>query len=136
MENIIAFFTLKQKQSIYANVILNANGFKRKVKLAIDTGAYDTIISKDRAENLGFHLKKSKQKTILSATNREIVDIITLESIKVGNCLKQNFQIICKEFPKDLSVDGVLGRSFFENRILIFDFIHGNVSINIQENEL
>jgi len=130
--NKICEFEFDAKQTaIQHEVFVCINQKKASFKLAIDTGCYDVILNIDLINiildiDLG---EKPKSRMITGATEPEIAYNIILDSIKLENIERKNFPALCKKFPKKISVDGILGRKFFEDLRLIFDFKKKNIEI-------
>lgn len=124
-------FNVAARGMIAHDVWISVARKEHRFLLALDTGSYTNIISK-RIFKQAFKIdpeKIGKKKNLTSATKKEIAYTIKSDWLQMGNVTKSNVFIDCKDFPENLSVDGVIGWSFFENLGLSFDFKNGYVSI-------
>jgi predicted aspartyl protease len=135
MEQIITNFDIKQKNVIAVeSVVSSYDGHVFVVIAAIDTGTYEVIISKKIVEYfLGYDLSKCKEIELTGTSGKRKAHEVKLNSICLGNIKRNNFIINATELPNNLSVDAILGRKFFEQTVLIFDFEKGYVKVDLNK---
>ena len=124
-------FDKKQRTTISCKTILSIGKFVSIFKLAIDTGSYYTFIDKEALEKMfGVNIERDKEKKkFTSATGKEFANSIISDYIEIGKIKNVLYPVYLKKFPPGLSVEGILGWSFFDNLGVSFDFKNGIFSV-------
>ena len=102
--------------------------------ITFDTGASNTVISKDILFLLGYDFEGKEKTRIITASSVEYVEPIILEKIKIGNYILQDVQVYEHTFPEASFSLGVLGLNVirqFDTSIL---FSSGELVLNKIEN--
>ena len=77
--------------------------------ITFDTGASNTVISKDILYMLGYDAGNKDKNRIITASGVEYVDVITLDKFKIGNFIFEDVQVYAHTFPEASFSMGVLG---------------------------
>lgn len=89
--------------------IEGSNGLRGDIDLLIDTGAQQTTIDVNLVGVLGFELSKGKRSTIITASGKEVVTIIIVPLLKIGDIELLNHPVHVHDFKDFCNVSGVLG---------------------------
>jgi len=109
---------------------IGVNDKKKKIDMALDTGATYTMIPWDIAEVLGYKPDLSKERIeLITASGVERAPIITLNSISVSDKRARNIKVVVHDLPPKSYVDGLLGLSFLRNFKISLDFRNGFLEI-------
>jgi len=99
------------------------------VRLALDTGATNSMINWDIAELLGYDPAAEKDRIrITTGSGIEFAPRIYMDKIEVLGRINKNFPILCHTLPPSATVDGLLGLDFFKGVRLVLDFKKGIIS--------
>jgi len=77
--------------------------------ITYDTGASNTVISKDILFLLGYNFEGIEKTRIITASGVEYVEPIILEKLKIGNYVLDDVQVYAHTFPEASFSLGVLG---------------------------
>jgi len=115
---------------IVLEVTLESMVAKRRMKMAVDTGATYTMIPWEIAEALGYRPDISSQRiTLVTASGVERVPLIKVDIIRILGKEIRDIEIVCHDLPARSYVDGLLGpRSLRELKAKI-DFDKGTLEI-------
>ncbi|MDI6917515.1 MAG: retropepsin-like aspartic protease [Thermoplasmatales archaeon] len=115
---------------IVLNVTLGGEDIKKKIEMAIDTGATYTMIPWDIAEVLGYKPELSKDRVpLVTASGVERVPLIILKSVSALGKSADNVQMVVHNLPEKSYVDGLLGLSFLRKFRVCLDFRKGMLEI-------
>lgn len=110
--------------------IIGING-RRKVDMALDTGATHVMIPWDIAAMLGYSPELSKERVeLVTASGIEKAPLITLSSVYMLDKKATNVKAIVHDLPQKSYVDGLLGLSFLRNFEVRLNFRNGILEIN------
>jgi len=115
---------------IVLEVTLESMVAKRRMKMAVDTGATYTMIPWEIAEALGYRPDISSQRiTLVTASGVERVPLIKVDIIRIIGKEIRDTEIVCHDLPARSYVDGLLElRSLRELKAKI-DFDKGTLEI-------
>jgi len=100
------------------------------LKLALDTGASDTLISATQLENLGFDLSRAAQIVEITTGGGVIAaPIIELAQLEALGQERLDFPVLAHDLPPTSTIDGVLGLDFMRGHLLTVDFRIGQLSL-------
>ena len=77
--------------------------------ITYDTGASNTVISKDILYLLGYEFTGKEKTRIVTASSVEYVDKVSLKKLKMGNHILENVEVYAHTFPEASFTLGVLG---------------------------
>ncbi|TYQ18442.1 UNVERIFIED_CONTAM: gag-polyprotein putative aspartyl protease [Acetivibrio alkalicellulosi] len=77
--------------------------------ITYDTGASNTVISKDILFLLGYDFEGVEKTRIITASSVEYVEPIILKKFKIGNYILEDVQVYAHTFPEASFSLGVLG---------------------------
>jgi predicted aspartyl protease len=99
-------------------------------RLALDTGASSTLVSKDILVLIGYD-SDALPKTVKFTTGSgvEAAPRLAVDKIEALDQERLNFSVVAHNLPPTASVDGVLGLDFFRNHILTLDFQNGEITL-------
>ena len=111
---------------IVMDVFIKHKARKKKVRMALDTGATYIMVPWDVAETLGLEPGLSKEKTeMITASGVEKTPIVTLEAVSVAGNKIRNIKALVHDLPPKSYVDGLLGLSFLKNFNIYLNFEQG-----------
>ena len=100
------------------------------VRLALDTGATNSMINWDVAVLLGYDPASVKERIqITTGSGVEFAPRIVIKKIDVIGRSLENFPVLCHTLPPSATVDGVLGLDFFRGERLGLDFRAGCIDL-------
>ena len=106
-------------------------GTKRRVKVALDTGATYTMIPWEIAEALGYKPDVLKERvTLITASGVETAPVIEIKRVKFLDESIGNVQVVCHDLPPRSYVSGLLGSSFLKHFKIIIDYPKGSLEIS------
>jgi len=98
------------------------------VRLALDTGATDSMINWDVAVLLGYDPASVKDRIqITTGGGVEFAPRIAIKKVQIIGRSLENFLMLCHTLPPSATVDGLLGLDFFRGERLILDLRAGIV---------
>jgi len=105
---------------------IGTNDKKKKIDMALDTGATYTMIPWGIAEVLGYTPELKKERIeLITASGVEKAPLITLKSISILKKKAEDVKTIVHDLPPKSYVDGLLGLSFLKQFKLTIDFKKG-----------
>ena len=111
---------------ITLDVFLENNGIKRKLRMALDTGATHVMIPAPFMELLNIKSDQIKEKgELVSATGVEPVSIVVIEKISALRNEARNVEVMVHDLPSKSYVDGLLGLNFLKNFNVHLNFKEG-----------
>ena len=106
-------------------------GIKRRIRVALDTGATYTMIPWEIAEALGYKPEMSKEKvTLITASGVETAPLIKIKKIKFLGEGLDNVPVVCHDLPPKSYVTGLLGSSFLRHFKITIDYPKGIFEIS------
>jgi len=100
------------------------------VRLALDTGAVNSLISREALALIGYDpAVASDTIRIASASGTLELPRITVGRIHSLGHDREGFPIICHTLPPAVRLDGLLGLDFLRGERLVVDFRQGLVSL-------
>jgi clan AA aspartic protease (TIGR02281 family) len=106
-------------------------GIKRRIRVALDTGATYTMIPWEIAEALGYKPEISKEKvTLITASGVETAPLIEIKKIKFLGEGLDNVPVVCHDLPAKSYVTGLLGCSFLRHFKITIDYPKGVFEIS------
>ena len=108
---------LKKDTNIIAlEAIIKGELRKKKIKMALDTGATYVMIPWEFAEILGYEPEVSRERIpMITASGVEKAPLITLDSINVLGKKAEGVSAVVHNLPQKSYVDGLLGLSYLKN---------------------
>jgi clan AA aspartic protease (TIGR02281 family) len=107
------------------------SGRKRRIRVALDTGATYTMIPWEIAEALGCKPEISKEKiTLITASGVETAPIIEVKSVKFLGENIDNVKVVCHDLPPKSNVVDLLGASFLRYFKITIDYLKGVLEIS------
>src|SRR5262249_16622491 len=92
-------------------------------RLALDTGASSTLISKDLLILIGYDPDALPQTVhFTTGSGIESASRLPIDKIEVLGQERLSFSVIAHTLPPSAAIDGVLGLDFFRNHVLTLDF--------------
>ena len=119
-----------QQGLIIVNVRLFGPSGEYGARLALDTGASSTVISKEILVTIGYFPDALPQTVNFTTGSRiESASRVTLDKLQASGQERPNFSVIAHTLPPSASLDGLLGLDFFRNHILTLDFRNGEITL-------
>ena len=101
-----------------------------RVRLALDTGAVQTMVSTQMLNSIGYDTEASEGDIqIMTASGVELAAEVTLDKIAALDQKRLAFTVLAHTLPEGASVDGLLGLDYFRNRKLEIDFRLGRIDL-------
>jgi clan AA aspartic protease (TIGR02281 family) len=121
-----------QSPVIAVDITLESEGgIKRRIRVALDTGATYTMIPWEIAEALGYKPEMSKEKvTLITASGVETAPLIEIKKIKFLGEGLDNVPVVCHDLPPKSYVTGLLGSSFLRHFRITIDYPKGIFEIS------
>ncbi|PKP57238.1 MAG: peptidase A2A [Candidatus Altiarchaeales archaeon HGW-Altiarchaeales-1] len=96
---------------------------KRGVKVLLDTGATNTILSWDTLKDIGYDPAISTKRTNITTANGVIeAPLVRVKEISIGDFRVKDIDVLCHDIPELIRVDGLLGLNFIENFRVCIDY--------------
>ncbi len=103
---------------------------KARVRLALDTGATQTVVRTAIMVTVGFDPAAATERVrVTTASGVEFAPKIPAARIQAFGQERADFPVLCHTMPPTASVDGLLGLDFFRGTLLSIDFRKGWVTI-------
>jgi hypothetical protein len=99
------------------------------VRLALDTGATVTVISREWLSLVGYDLNDATQLNVITGSGRESASRVVLDRIETLDMEKISLPILAYSLPESTTVDGALGLDFFEDCRLTIDFRQNTIDV-------
>jgi clan AA aspartic protease (TIGR02281 family) len=124
----------RQSPVIAIDITLESEGgIKRRIRVALDTGATYTMIPWEIAEALGYKPEMSKEKvTLITASGVETAPLIEIKKIRFLGEELDNVSVVCHDLPPKSYVTGLLGSSFLRHFKITIDYPKGVFEISKQ----
>jgi len=101
------------------------------VRLALDTGATQTLLNWDMTIALGYDPSASPSRVqITTGSGVEFAPTITLDKIEALGIERLQFQVLCHTLPPSAGLDGLLGLDFLRGHRVVLDFRAGAITID------
>lgn len=101
------------------------------LRLALDTGATYSLISRDILTRVGYEPDSFATRVrITTASGVENVPQIIIEKLEALGQQRSRFPIICHNLPTTANLDGLLGLDFFRGQRLVIDFRTGAMTVD------
>ena len=124
-------FDPKSSIIVITPTLVGINGRKKKIDMALDTGATYTMIPWDIAEVLGYAPELSKERLeLITASGVEKSPLISLNSLSILQKSVKDVKTIVHDLPPKSYVDGLLGLSFLRNFEIRLNFKKGVLEID------
>jgi clan AA aspartic protease (TIGR02281 family) len=124
-------FDPKSSIIVITPTLVGINGKRKKIDMALDTGATYTMIPWDIAEVLGYAPELSKERIeLITASGVEKSPLITLNSLSILQKNAKDVKTIVHDLPPKSYVDGLLGLSFLRNFEIRLNFKKGVLEID------
>jgi len=122
----------RQSPVIAIDITLESEGgIKRRIRVALDTGATYTMIPWEIAGALGYKPEMSKEKvTLITASGVETAPLIEIKKIKFLGEGLDNVPVVCHDLPPKSYVTGLLGSSFLKHFKITIDYPKGIFEIS------
>ncbi len=116
---------------IVVDVLIENKSIKKKVKMAIDTGATYVLISWDIAEALDLKPAFSEKRVdIITASGIEKAPLLNVDTVRFIDKTADNVDVLIHDLPPKSYVDGLLGLSFLRNFNLHLNFREGYLELD------
>ncbi len=100
-----------------------------RVRLAVDTGSTRTIIRASVLSYIGYDLTKNVTRSrMTTATGVQLVPILRILPLSALNHTT-TLIVAAVELPATFDGHGLLGRDFFEGRVLTIDFVKHTITL-------
>lgn len=97
-------------------------------RLALDTGASSTVVSKEILVTIGYNPDAlPKAVNFTTGSQVELASRVTVDKLQALGQERPHFSVIAHTLPPTASLDGLLGLDFFRNHILTLDFQNGQI---------
>jgi predicted aspartyl protease len=101
------------------------------IRLALDTGASETLVNWDIAVLLGYDPSASPtRRQITTGSGVEFAPEIPIERIEALGMERLQFPVLCHTLPPSAGVDGLLGLDFLRGRRVVLDFRAGTITVD------
>jgi len=103
------------------------------VRLALDTGASETLVNWEIAVLLGYDPSVSAtRRQTTTGSGVEFAPEISVDRIEAHGIERFGFPALCHTLPPSAGVDGLLGLDFLRGQRLALDFRTGIIVVNWQ----
>ncbi len=100
------------------------------VRLALDTGATRTVISRQIALYLGYEpAALREQARIITGSGVVSVPLLNVDRVEALGKAATNMRVLCHTLPSRAAIDGVLGLDFLRGERLVIDFRAGQLAL-------
>ena len=101
------------------------------VRLALDTGASETLVNWDIAVLLGYDPSTSPtRRQITTGSGVEFAPEISIARIEALGMERLRFPVLCHTLPPSAGVDGLLGLDFLRGQRVLLDFRRGIIAVD------
>jgi predicted aspartyl protease len=102
----------------------------RSLRLAIDTGASMTVVSRGALESAGYDLTlTTRRQQIVTANGMQVVPVLRVSLVAALGSERRNFSVLGHTVPPATGVDGLLGLDFLRGKQLTIDFRQGEITL-------
>ena len=102
---------------------------KRAVRLALDTAATETVISRRVLANIGIDRLAAPSVSVVMGGGVVSVPLITLDKMEALGQTQMGLTIQAHTLPSSLPIDGLLGLDFIRKYRLVVDFRTGQITL-------
>ena len=103
---------------------------RRRLRLALDTGATYTMIPWEIARAIGYHPERSRRQVqLLTASGLVYAPLVTLGEVRALGQSVKNLDALVHDLPPAGRVDGLLGLNFLRHFKLTLDFLNGLLTL-------
>jgi predicted aspartyl protease len=103
---------------------------KAVLRLALDTGATNTLVNTAMLVAVGYDPALSSDRTqVTTGSGIEFVPRISLSKVAALGLERQNLSVLVHTLPPSSGVDGLLGLDFFANKVLKINFRLGHLEL-------
>lgn len=100
------------------------------VELALDTGAYSTMIHPAILTNIGYDPTAApEQVQITTGSGVEVIPRLRADRLEALGQVKQHVPVLCHALPPTATIDGLLGLDFLRGQCLTLDFRAGQITL-------
>ena len=102
-----------------------------RASLALDTGATQSMISREIATFVGYDLNTDGRTVqLITASGEETATVVTVLRVEALDHQRQDMPILCHNLPNGTPFDGLLGLDFFRSQRLTIDFREGLITLD------
>jgi clan AA aspartic protease (TIGR02281 family) len=93
-------------------------------RLIVDTGAQQTVISRDVSDTLGLDIARPLRFDRIVTAERQIppTPVVRIDSVQVAGMIVRNLEASVIDLPSTLKADGLLGLNFLRRFRVTFEF--------------
>jgi len=99
------------------------------LRLALDTGATETVISRSVLMRAGYRLSAAPTVPVIMGGGAVPVPLVLLDKLEALGQTQTGLTIQAHTLPASLAIDGVLGLDFIRKQRLVVDFRTGQISL-------
>ncbi len=119
-------FPFDPQRPLIEVITIASDGGVRQFRMAFDTGANQTSLSRRAVVDLGFDPNTSPERAVVAtATGTVTIPIITLPYFRALGQERTNLRVACLDLPARASVDGILGSDFFRRFHIFINYQKG-----------
>lgn len=123
----ITSFDLAQGLVIFPAVVSGPAG-NVAVRLALDTGATESVISKSTLIRAGYNLSNAPVVQVIMG-GRVSLALVTVDKLEALGQTQISVTVQAHTLPSGLPIDGLLGLDFLRVYRLVIDFRTGQISL-------
>ncbi len=115
---------------VFATIEGRQPGRRRRLKVALDTGATYTMIPWEIAQALGYHPERSRRRIeLMTASGMVIVPLVKVKEIRALGQTVRELDVLVHDLPPGGRVEGLLGLNFLRSFKLTLDFKQGTLEL-------
>lgn len=99
------------------------------VRLALDTGATESVISRSVLTRAGYRLSTASAVPVVMGGGVVPIPLLRLDKLEVLGQTQTSLTVQAHTLPASLSIDGLLGLDFIRKQRLVVDFRTGQISL-------
>lgn len=119
-------FNLAQGLVIFPAVVSGPTG-NVAVRLALDTGATESVISKSTLIRAGYNLSSAPVVPVITGSGRVFIPLVSIDKLEALGQTQTGVTVQAHTLPSGLPVDGLLGLDFLRVYRLVVDFRTGQI---------
>lgn len=115
---------------VYIRGLLHGPGGAYNVRLAVDTGATISVISKLALARAGYNPLLGESRTFF---NTDSLHTATVLSVRRLDAMEHSFfelAVVSVDLPSESGIDGLLGLNAFRDKRLVIDFRAGEIALD------
>ena len=102
-----------------------------RARLALDTGATQTMISRELANFMGYDLGAGARSVqLITASGEENATVVTIQRVEALEHHRLSMPVLCHDLPTGTPFDGLLGLDFLRGQRLTLDFREGLITLD------